>query len=690
MNDRARIDDGAARIEAVPYRPPAGGVGAPSRPRRIALIAALAAAVVVLGLIGAFFAFARSVQFQVEPDTARLDVDGGIGIAMGSSYLLLPGTYRLQAHAEGYTDLQVPFTVGDAAEQRLRFSMQRLPGRLALVVEPPAEVFVDGNPRGQTPMAPLELPAGEHRVMLRAPRYRVYDAPLTIEGGGVEQTLQVRLEPGWAPVSVRSQPAGAEIRVDGQPVGTTPQTLELGEGAHMLELRLAGFAAWQDQVTVRANEPLHLPEVRLQAAAGTVRVTSTPPGASVRMGKEFRGTTPIELKLEPGTSHVVQVSAPGHKPAERRVAVESDARQELAIALEPILGSVALDVQPPGATVKIDGRAIAAGTTRVELPAVGHRIEASMPGYAPWSGSVTPRPGFEQRVEIRLQSEADVRAARNPPKVAGKLGPPMVLVQPGAFVMGTPRGEQGRQSNEVQRPVRLTRAFYLSTTEVTNAQYRRFASAHSSGIIKRETLDNDRQPAARVSWDDAARYCNWLSAQEGLTPAYREEGGAMKRVEPATTGYRLPSEAEWEWAARFAGGAVRNGQRYPWGSGFPPPARSGNFADVLAEALAPNVIPGYEDGYPAAAPVGSFAANALGVHDLGGNVAEWVHDFYEATLPIDPPEAVDPFGPASGREHVIRGSSWMHGRLIELRLAYRDVGREPRADVGFRIARYAG
>ena len=163
----------------------------------------------------------------------------------------------------------------------------------------------------------------------------------------------------------------------------------------------------------------------------------------------------------------------------------------------------------------------------------------------------------------------------------------------------------------------------------------------------------------------------------------------MKRVEPATTGYRLPSEAEWEWSARFVGGQNGAGQRYPWGSGFPPPPRSGNYADKLADGLAPNLLPGYEDGYPVAAPVGSFEPNALGLFDLGGNVAEWVHDFYDGSLPIDPPEAADPFGPAGGAEHVIRGSSWMHGRLVELRLAYRDVGREPRADVGFRVARYA-
>ena len=678
-----------SRIEPLPYRPPAGAPGAPPRSGRAVLMAVVMVVLLCLVLVIAFFALARSVQFQVEPNTARIDVDGGLGFALGASYLLLPGDYRLSAKADGYTDLETTFTVGDAADQRLRFSLQRLPGRLTLLVEPAAEVFIDGNPRGSTPLAPLELAAGTHELMLRAPRYRVHQAPVQIEGGGVEQTLQVKLERGWAPVSLRSLPSGAEIRVDGQPAGVTPQTLELGEGSHAVELRLAGYANWQDQVTVRANEPLQLAEVRLQVAAGVVRVSSTPSGASVRVGKDFRGQTPLELRLAPGQSHLVQLSAPGHKPAERSVDVTADGRENLNVQLEPILGSVALDVQPPEASVKIDGKALSAGTTRVELPATPHTIEASMAGYTTWSGSVTPRADFEQRVEIRLQSESEARAARTPARVVSKAGPAMILVQPGAFVMGTPRGEQGRQSNEAVRPVRLTRAYYLSTTEVTNAQFRRFASAHSSGIVKRETLDNDRQPVARVSWDDAARYCNWLSAQDGLAPAYRDEGGAMRRVEPATTGYRLPSEAEWEWAARFGGGGIAGGQRYPWGGGFPPPARSGNFADVLAENLAPAIIPGYEDGYAAAAPVGSFAPGPLGLLDLGGNVSEWVNDVYDGALPIDPPEAADPFGPASGGEHVIRGSSWMHARLVELRLAYRDVGREPRADVGFRVARYA-
>jgi formylglycine-generating enzyme required for sulfatase activity len=552
---------------------------------------------------------------------------------------------------------------------------------------PKAVVWVDGARAGAAPLDKLKLKAGEHVVAVKAPRYLPQEQKVTIEGAGVEQSIEVALAPGWAAVEVASDPPGAELRVDDQLAGTTPLTAEIERGERALELKLAGYKTWRQPLVVEAGVPQQLPVVALVKADGLIDVRSSPSGAAVTVDGRYRGLTPLELELAPGKSYRVSLSKAGYAPVNRTIEPVSGEDTSMSVTLEGQYGVVRIASEPPDADVYVDGASRGKAPQSLQLTAVPHRIEVRKSGYATQTSTVTPRPGFEQQVLLAMQTAQAAQRASLAQKVATKLGQQLVLVtSPGQFQMGASRREPGRRANETLYEVSLQRSFYMGTKEVTNADFRKFDAGHQSGSRDSFSLDGDAQPVVRVSWEDAARYCNWLSKQEGLEPAYQEINGKLFPVSPMTTGYRLPTEAEWTWVARYAG---HDPLRYPWGNDMPPPAKAGNFADQSARSTVGTVIDGFDDGFEVTAPPGAFAANSLGIYDLGGNVAEWTHDLYTIEVSSGFDVTVDPMGPSVGEQHVIRGSSYLQGEVANLRLTYRDYGSDSRDDVGFRIARYA-
>jgi formylglycine-generating enzyme required for sulfatase activity len=250
----------------------------------------------------------------------------------------------------------------------------------------------------------------------------------------------------------------------------------------------------------------------------------------------------------------------------------------------------------------------------------------------------------------------------------------MVYVPGGRFDMGDTFGEGEVDETPVHEVV--LSPFLIGKHEVTAGQFRTFVEAteyvttaeRSDGAmvfvgkkVERRPDANwrnpyfdqdDRHPVVCVSWYDAVAYCNWRSRQEGLRLCYSGSGDEVT-CDFKADGYRLPTEAEWEYAARSGGKPVR----YAWGDGEPYVAgrKAANTRDEAAHRQwnIDKVWKGYDDGYAYTAPAGSFAPNDLGIHDISGNVYEWCWDWYDEeyyahSVPCNP------MGPRQGTMRACR------------------------------------
>ncbi|MBA2744004.1 MAG: formylglycine-generating enzyme family protein [Chthoniobacterales bacterium] len=243
--------------------------------------------------------------------------------------------------------------------------------------------------------------------------------------------------------------------------------------------------------------------------------------------------------------------------------------------------------------------------------------------------------------------------APSPAEFINPIGAQMVFVPAGEFVMGSD-AHDAAPNEQPLTPVTLSE-FYMSRYPVTNAEYEQFDRAHKQKRIK--GADGDH-PVVYVTSLEAVSYCQWLGQKDGKT-------------------YRLPTEAEWEYAARGT-----DGRKYPWGN----QERRGdvaNFADASTTFAWRDPL--IHDGFPQTSPVGAFprGASVFGIHDMAGNVWEWCLDFY-SPLPGVPKR--NPRGVAAGSARIYRGGSWK-SRFTNLRATARSSNAANFAsnDVGFRI-----
>jgi len=275
----------------------------------------------------------------------------------------------------------------------------------------------------------------------------------------------------------------------------------------------------------------------------------------------------------------------------------------------------------------------------------------------------------------------------------------MVAIPAGSCLIGDPS-----RLHPAEIPVHEVKlgAFQMDRYEVTGSLWRdvfEWAKIRGYEFDHRGESKGPQHPIHRVSWFDLLKWCNARSEKETLTPVYyADESQAVvyrkgqidldqSAVKWGANGYRLPTEAEWEKAAR--GGL--SSATYPWGEGITP-ARANYFSTPTPRSGKgrPGYHPDFRDGRPPyTSPVGSFPANGYGLYDMAGNVWEWCWDRYDAGWYADSRASKpDPRGPVVGRFRVMRGGAW-NNKPHTLRCAYRDFNAPFAAPLldGFRCVR---
>jgi len=312
---------------------------------------------------------------------------------------------------------------------------------------------------------------------------------------------------------------------------------------------------------------------------------------------------------------------------------------------------------------------------------------------------------------LTLAAAQESKEAGGKRQITNSIGMKLILIPAGEFTMGSRKSAEDTATSfsktygddlltadlftaeHPQHRVRITRPLYLGTCHVTRGQFRQFVTdtSYKTDAEKGEKpgawgWDPDRKgfefnekyswrnagfeqtdehPVVCVNWNDAVAFCKWLSKKEGKA-------------------YRLPTEAEWEYACRSG-----TTTRYYSGDDPETPAKVGNLPDATFKAKSPGAKYTIKasDGYVFTSPVGSFKSNAFGLYDMHGNAWQWCADWYGAKY-YDASPAEDPTGPASGTVRVLRGGSWVVGPIVT-RSGYRFKCSPDLRDYssGFRVAR---
>ena len=429
--------------------------------------------------------------------------------------------------------------------------------------------------------------------------------------------------------AISVQPKDAKVTVD----GVLQESLSDGEysamlpyGTHTYKVEAGGYISKSGSFSVSSGDMTPI-SISLVSALATVSVTCPTPAVSLYVDKKSVGNVPWSGSLKEGM-HLVEVKKNGYRSQQKTIQLSQQQKLDVAFGeLVAILGNLSVNYKPFGADVYVDGKKLGQSPRVFNGLLVGnHQVEVRKDGYATDKKSVTISEGQTMSISGTLASNiasssngyassSSVSSSNNDISIPVKNGISidMVKVDAGSFMMGATSEMQNPYGDETPvHQVILTNDYYMGKYEVTQALWQAVMGNNPS------KFKGDNLPVESVSWKDCQKFISKLNKKTGRK-------------------FRLPPEAEWEYAAR--GGKKSRGYQY---------SGSSNISDVAWYA---------GNSSNKTHPVGTKQANELGLYDLSGNVWEWCQDCHGSYVSSS---QTNPIGANSGSKRVSRGGSWYY------------------------------
>ncbi len=486
----------------------------------------------------------------------------------------------------------------------------------------------------------LPLDYGEYFYKIEHEHYETLEGRVQLTATTPKQTVALR--PAYGILKITSEPTGAVVAIDGKRVGTTPWTsAKLARGTVQMRLQSPQYALYEETVQVLGNGQVQSHHCKLVPQFGTITCRSEMADAEIWVDQEYKGVGSWTGTLSSQAPHVLEARKSGHQSQSISFTVANgEQKTEVVGAPVPMYGTLVLSTTPADVRVSIDGETMGE-TPLVQRLLVGkHTVVLKKEGYEDLSFEVTV--AHNQRLDEKRSLEKrqpESKQAGPGASLAADFGIEMVFVEGGTFQMGA-TSEQGSDADSDEKPVHSVTVtdFYIGKYEVTQAQWKAVMGNNPS------RFQGDNLPVENVSWNDIQEFIKKLNRLTGKK-------------------YRLPTEAEWEYAAR--GGKKSKGYKYAG-------------SNSIGEVAWYDSNSGYETH-----PVGQKQPNELGLYDMSGNVWEWCQDWYGN---YNSSSQTNPSGPASGSYRVLHGGSWSY-YARNCRVSNRDSNSPSsrRHNYGFRL-----